>query len=248
MSCTEVSPSSQPQWSWLVSAARSSPSAAAASRWRAATRCSTTTSSRLTGKPRPRVCFLPSASGDADHYIVRFYRAFAGARAEASHISLFRRHRSALDLREHLLSQDLIYVGGGSLVSMLGVWRAHGHRRGSCAEAWEQRHRPLRPQRRRALLVHRCAQRIQRRRHSASRGIGLLPWSFTAHYDAEPERREELPAPAVAGHAAGLRGRRRRRPALPRPLPERSGRLSARGRGSLAAAGRRRDRGGAAGG
>ncbi|HEX6206021.1 MAG TPA: Type 1 glutamine amidotransferase-like domain-containing protein, partial [Solirubrobacterales bacterium] len=31
----------------------------------------------LTGKARPRVCFLPSASGDADHYIVRFYREFA---------------------------------------------------------------------------------------------------------------------------------------------------------------------------
>ena len=32
----------------------------------------------LTGAERPRVCFLPSASGDADHYIVRFYRAFSG--------------------------------------------------------------------------------------------------------------------------------------------------------------------------
>src|SRR5207237_2963865 len=30
----------------------------------------------LTRAERPRVCFLPSASGDADHYIVRFYRAF----------------------------------------------------------------------------------------------------------------------------------------------------------------------------
>ena len=33
----------------------------------------------LTGAERPRVCFLPSASGDADHYIVRFYRAFSAA-------------------------------------------------------------------------------------------------------------------------------------------------------------------------
>ena len=35
----------------------------------------------LTGRPRPRVCFLPSASGDADHYIVRFYRHFSAAAA-----------------------------------------------------------------------------------------------------------------------------------------------------------------------
>ena len=46
----------------------------------------------LTGADRPRVCFLPTASGDADHYIVRFYRHFAGA-CEASHVSLFRRDR-----------------------------------------------------------------------------------------------------------------------------------------------------------
>jgi dipeptidase E len=45
----------------------------------------------LTASERPKVCFLPSASGDADHYIVRFYRAFSPARCEPSHVSLFRR-------------------------------------------------------------------------------------------------------------------------------------------------------------
>src|SRR5918997_5042259 len=80
----------------------------------------------LAASPRPKVCFLPTASGDADHYIVRFYRAFSADRCEASHISLFRREQGPADIREHLLSQDLIYVGGGSVVSLLGVWRAHG--------------------------------------------------------------------------------------------------------------------------
>ena len=75
---------------------------------------------------RPRVCFLPTASGDADHYVVRFYRAFPANRCEASHISLFRRETGVGDPRAHLLAQDLIYVGGGSLVSLLGTWRAHG--------------------------------------------------------------------------------------------------------------------------
>ena len=32
----------------------------------------------LTDAARPRVCFLPTASGDADHYVVRFYRSFLG--------------------------------------------------------------------------------------------------------------------------------------------------------------------------
>src|SRR5215216_7428828 len=75
---------------------------------------------------RPRVCFLPTASGDADHYIVRFYRAFDAARCEPSHISLFRREHSAGDMHDQLLTSDVIYVGGGSVISMLGAWRAHG--------------------------------------------------------------------------------------------------------------------------
>jgi dipeptidase E len=79
----------------------------------------------LTGTADPRVCFLPTASGDADHYLVRFYNSFRD-RARPSHVSLFRRERGVSDIRAHLLSQDLIYVGGGSLISLLGVWRAHG--------------------------------------------------------------------------------------------------------------------------
>jgi dipeptidase E len=79
----------------------------------------------LTGTADPSVCFLPTASGDADHYVVRFYSAFRD-RARPSHISLFRRERGVSDIRSHLLAQDLIYVGGGSLISLLGVWRAHG--------------------------------------------------------------------------------------------------------------------------
>ena len=50
---------------------------------------------RLTGVKRPRVCFVPTASGDADHYIVRFYRTFAAFGCEPSHLSLFRRDRTA---------------------------------------------------------------------------------------------------------------------------------------------------------
>jgi peptidase E len=42
-------------------------------------------------RERPRVCFLPTASGDADHYVVRFYRAFSPELCEPSHLSLFRR-------------------------------------------------------------------------------------------------------------------------------------------------------------
>lgn len=77
----------------------------------------------LTGRSQPRVCFLPTASGDAEGYIANFYRAFPASRAEASHLSLFR--RDAQNISDHLLSQNVIYVGGGNTVNMLAIWRLH---------------------------------------------------------------------------------------------------------------------------
>ncbi len=123
---------------------------------------------------KPRVCFLPSASGDADHYVVRFYRAFPADRCESSHISLFRREQGPADLRAHLLSQDLIYVGGGSVVSLLGVWRAHGLDR-ILREAWEAGSRPLRTLRRLALLVRRGPSAASTARRGGSRGWDCFP-------------------------------------------------------------------------
>jgi dipeptidase E len=147
----------------------------------------------LTGEQRPKVCFIPTASGDADHYVVRFYRAFSPARCEPSHVSLFRRDRGAGavegDLEGHLLAQDLIYVGGGSVISLLGAWRAHGLDT-ILARAWA-----------RGVVLcglsagslcwfaeavtafHGRPQRID--------GLGLLPHSNCVHYNGEPERRVE---------------------------------------------------------
>jgi peptidase E len=73
--------------------------------------------------PRPAVTFLCTARGDADSYVVRFYKAFSGHDCRPSHLPLFER---TPDLREHLLRQDVVYVGGGNTKSMLGVWREWG--------------------------------------------------------------------------------------------------------------------------
>ena len=88
----------------------------------------------LAGKPRPKVCFVPTATGDSESYVQRFYDAFPAERAETSHLALF--HRTVRDLRAFVLSQDVIYVGGGNTVSLLAVWRAHGLD-AVLREAWE---------------------------------------------------------------------------------------------------------------
>jgi dipeptidase E len=70
--------------------------------------------------PKPAVAFVPTASGDSDNYVVRFYAAYGGLPCRPSHLPFFRR---TLDLRSYLLAQDVIYVGGGNTKSMLAVWR-----------------------------------------------------------------------------------------------------------------------------
>jgi dipeptidase E len=147
----------------------------------------------LTGRTRPRICFLPSASGDADHYIVRFYRHFPASRCEPSHLSLFRRERAPAPPREHLLAQDLIYVGGGSVRSLLGVWHAHGIDE-VLREAWE----------RGIVLCGLSAGSLCWFAEGVSTfhggppdrvpGLGLLPWSNTVHYSSEAARRDALHA------------------------------------------------------
>ncbi|MSW52662.1 MAG: peptidase E [Actinobacteria bacterium] len=145
----------------------------------------------LSGAERPRICFLPTASGDADHYVVRFYRRFGAGRSEPSHVSLFRRDTSAGavegNLEDHLLSQDVIYVGGGSLKSLLGAWRAHGLDR-TLRRAWKQG----------VVLCGLSAGSLCWFADSVTafhgpservKGLGLLPFSNCVHYDGEPERR-----------------------------------------------------------
>src|ERR1700722_6160046 len=73
-----------------------------------------------TRKSNPSVCFLPTATGDAPTYIAKFYATFAKQRCRPTHISFFQRPPK---LRVTLLSQDMIYVGGGNTKSMLAVWR-----------------------------------------------------------------------------------------------------------------------------
>lgn len=79
----------------------------------------------LTGKERPKVCFVPTASGDSADYTERFLKAFEG-RAETSVLSLFCHDPWGYGDPAMVLDQDVVYVGGGSTANLLAVWRLHG--------------------------------------------------------------------------------------------------------------------------
>ncbi|WP_433340997.1 Type 1 glutamine amidotransferase-like domain-containing protein [Streptomyces sp. CA-253872] len=152
--------------------------------------------------PRPRVCFVPTASGDARTYADAFRTAFGRLDCAPSVLSLFARDRDAAALREQVLTQDVLYVGGGSTANLLAVWRVHGvdlllreaAARGALlcgisagANCWADAsltdsYGPL------GVLAD---------------GLGLLPGSFCPHYDSEPGRRPAYRAAVASGALPG---------------------------------------------
>jgi peptidase E len=75
------------------------------------------------GKPRPRVLFIPTATGDNTEYLAKFYAAYTALDSRPSHLPFF--HRTP-ELRTLVLGQDVVFVGGGNTKSMLAVWRDWG--------------------------------------------------------------------------------------------------------------------------
>jgi dipeptidase E len=139
-----------------------------------------------TGKERPKVCFVPTASGDSEEYIERFHAALETLETEHSHLSLTRYNQQAP--HEHLLDQDVIYVGGGNSFQMLLVWRAHGIDK-TFRQAWEKG----------IILCGISAGSLCWFSGSITDswghplrvlndGLGFLPESHCPHYDGEPER------------------------------------------------------------
>lgn len=155
----------------------------------------------LTGKDRPRVCLLPTATGDSDRIIRAFYQAFDDERAARSHLALFGRVRT--DAREFLLGHDLVYVTGGNTANMLAVWRVHGIDR-VLREAWE----------RGVVLAGLSAGMICWFDAGVTDsfgplaglddGLGLLAGSACPHYDGEVDRRPRYEALVAEGFPGGV--------------------------------------------
>jgi dipeptidase E len=156
----------------------------------------------LTRAPRPRVCFVPTASGDPDGYVAAFYRAFAALDCRPSDLGLFA--RTVGDLRAHVLAQDVVYVGGGSTANLLAVWRTHGLDR-ILEEAWREG----------VVLCGISAgmncwfQQSVTDSFDLARlaplrdGLGLLPGSACPHFDGEAQRRPVYRGLVASGELDG---------------------------------------------
>lgn len=69
----------------------------------------------------PKICFLPTASGDNDGYVNYFKEVFNRYPCIPTSLSLFKLHTA--DIAGFIMDQDIVYVGGGQSKSMLGVWK-----------------------------------------------------------------------------------------------------------------------------
>ena len=81
----------------------------------------------LTGKERPRLCYLPTASADRESGIIRWYENCATLNVEPhvqeSFISSYSTDRSWEDI---FLSMDGIVVSGGNTLNQQAIWRVQG--------------------------------------------------------------------------------------------------------------------------
>lgn len=136
----------------------------------------------------PKLCFLNTAFGDKAEGIAAIYGAFGPTEFQVSHLSLFPMP-NILDIRAHLLSQDIIWVMGGSVVNLLAVWRAHGLDE-ILHEAWRSG----------VVLGGVSAGSICWHQggttdsfglglQPVTNGLGWLPFSNGVHHDSEAQRR-----------------------------------------------------------
>ena len=144
----------------------------------------------------PRVCFIPTASGDSVDYISRFYSAFEKLPCTPTHLALS--GPAKLDPMNAISENDIFYVGGGNTREMLAVWRQYGLDQ-TLKEAWQSG----------KILCGISAGAIcwfeQAISDSVVEGelhllhcLGFLPGTGCPHYD-EPGRRETFHRCLAAG-------------------------------------------------
>lgn len=137
---------------------------------------------------RPRVCFIPTASGDDTGYTLLFYQAYSSYGCDPFVLDLF--NREVADIRNFLLGMDLVYVGGGNTANMLATWRLHGVD-DILEEAWYEgvvltgisagANCWFDASTTDSFLIGNADPLLD--------GLGFIPGSYCPHYSSEPQRR-----------------------------------------------------------
>ncbi len=142
----------------------------------------------LSGVPEPRVCLINTGMGDDPRFLTLAYSRLAVTSARVTHLELFPMPNAA-DPAELLLSQDVIFVGGGSVANLAAVWRVH------------ELDRILRAAWRAGVVLSGVSagaicwfdggttDSFGPRLRPFTAGLGFLAGSYCPHYNSEPGRR-----------------------------------------------------------
>jgi peptidase E len=152
------------------------------------------------GKEQPSLLFVPTAQGDRQELIDNFCR-YVSPFARVSVLTTF--PWPPANLRELVLSQDVIFVSGGNTANMLAIWRVHGIDR-LMREAWDGG----------ILLSGVSAGMICwfecgvtdsfGAQLESTEGLAFLLGSACPHYDSEDQRRPRYRELIEGGLPAGL--------------------------------------------
>lgn len=82
---------------------------------------------RLTGKKKPRLLFIPTASSDSVSYVETVQKHFGqtlGCKIDV--LYLIGTDFNTKEIEEKVFGSDIIYVGGGNTLKMMKIWRKIG--------------------------------------------------------------------------------------------------------------------------
>ena len=144
---------------------------------------------QLTGKTRPRICYLPTASADSAEGSIAFFRHCAPLDVQPFVQESFIESLSQKQgWDEVLLSMDGIVCSGGNTLNQQAIWKAQGIDV-VLKQAWD-----------RGIVLggasagslcwfEECTTDSRPKELSIVKCLGLLNGSHSPHYDAEPGRR-----------------------------------------------------------
>jgi hypothetical protein len=144
----------------------------------------------LTGKSRPRVCLVLTASGDDARYYAMLYEALNAAGCAVTELKLF--PQPSGNPEERLCGSDLVWVGGGSVANLMALWDLHGVSP-AMRQAWESG----------VILggvsagslcwhIGGTTDSFGQVLQPVTNCLGILPYGNGVHYDSEAQRRPLL--------------------------------------------------------
>jgi len=152
---------------------------------------------RLTGKSKPRLLFIPTASSDSEGYtkvVEKHFGANLGCKVDT--LLLIKQKLSRKEIEDKIFGSDMIYVGGGNTLKMMNVWRKYGVDK-ILVKAGEKGV-VLSGVSAGAICWFRSGSSDSRRFTDPKadlikvRGLNLVPALFCPHYDFEKDRKPDL--------------------------------------------------------